>query len=565
MDNTKAPPMVASSAYPSLENGSGQPNSAGFLKRDIGRWSLLFTGLSSMIGSGWLFGAERAASLAGPAAIFAWLIGAFVVLVIATVASELGAMFQVSGGLTRYAQVTHGALVGFLTSWSNWISIVSVIPIEAEASIQYMSSWPAPWARALFINGELTLPGLVLAGALVVVYFLLNFWGVKLFARSNTLITLFKLVVPSLTSIALIAASFHSGNVIGTTDGGFLPYGMSGLLTAVATSGIIFAFNGFQSPLNLAGEAKNPDRAIPFAIIGSVVIGGITYVLLQIAYLGAIGPEHLQHGWAHVSFSSPFAQLALAFNLNWIALMLYADAFVSPSGAGITDMATTSRMILGIQQNGLAPAILGRIHPVYGVPRPSLWFNLAVSFVFLYFFRGWGKLAGTISVATAISFLMIPISAMSLRRTSPELRRPVRVPLMGVMGMLAFVSATELLYWARWPLTAEVIALLIAPLPIYFWYRRGERARLLPAEFRCAIWLLLFLPTIAFISWAGSPEFGGNGLLSYGWDMLVVAIVAAGFCHWGTHAALPIPTVGDLLPSERPLVATAGQSKSTCG
>jgi hypothetical protein len=136
---------------------------------------------------------------------------------------------------------------------------------------------------------------------------------------------------------------------------------------------------------------------------------------------------------------------------------------------------------------------------------------------------------------------------------------------MGVMGMLAFVSATELLYWARWPLTAEVIALLIAPLPIYFWYRRGERARLLPAEFRCAIWLLLFLPTIAFISWAGSPEFGGNGLLSYGWDMLVVAIVAAGFCHWGTHAALPIPTVGDLLPSERPLVATAGQSKSTCG
>ena len=175
------------------------------------------------------------------------------------------------------------------------------------------------------------------------------------------------------------------------------------------------------------------------------------YLLLQVAFLGSVAPEHLSEGWAALEYSSPFAQLALALNLNWLALLLYADAFVSPSGTGTTYTATTARMIYAMERSGSLPAIFGRVHPRFGIPRPAMWFNLLVSFTFLFFFRGWGKLAEVISVATIITYLIVPVSVAVLRRTAPEVPRPLRMPGLQFLAPSAFVLATLMLYWARWP------------------------------------------------------------------------------------------------------------------
>src|SRR5215472_10915290 len=180
-------------------------------RREVGTFALMLTGLGSIIGSGWLFGAWRAATLSGPGAIWAWVLGAAIIVTVALTYAELGAMFPESGGMVRYGHYSHGSLVGFIAAWANWIAIVSVIPVEAEASVQYMASWPYQWAHDLYIplpggQGELT------SAALTIAYFLLNFWGVQLFARSNAAITVFKLVVPAATALALIASGFHSEN-----------------------------------------------------------------------------------------------------------------------------------------------------------------------------------------------------------------------------------------------------------------------------------------------------------------------------------------------------------------
>ena len=134
------------------------------IRRDVGAIALMFTGLGSIIGSGWLFGAWRAAQLAGPGAIYAWIIGAVVIMFVAFTYAELGAMFPESGGAVRYGHYSHGSLVGFVAGWAAWIAIVSVIPVEAEASVQYMSSWPWDWAHSLYVHaangqGELTRAG----------------------------------------------------------------------------------------------------------------------------------------------------------------------------------------------------------------------------------------------------------------------------------------------------------------------------------------------------------------------------------------------------------------------
>ncbi|WP_087687365.1 MULTISPECIES: APC family permease [unclassified Pandoraea] len=511
------------------------------LMRNIGPFALMLTGLGSIIGSGWLFGAWKAAKIAGPAALLAWIIGAVVILAIALTYAELGAMFPESGGMVRYSRYSHGSLVGFIAAWANWIAIVSVIPIEAEASIQYMSTWPYDWAHQLFVDGTLTTSGLLLSALLVIVYFMLNYWGVKLFARANTAITLFKFAIPALTIAGLIIAGFHPGNFNIAEHGGFAPNGMSAVLTAVATSGIVFAFNGFQSPVNLAGEARDPGRSIPFAVVGSILLATVIYLLLQVAYIGALSPEQLKGGWHMVSFSSPFAELAIALGLNWLAIVLYFDAFLSPSGTGTTYMATTSRMIYAMERNRTMPAIFGRVHPLYGVPRPAMWFNLAISFVFMFFFRGWDTLAAVISVATVISYLTGPISVMALRQAAPELHRPLRLPGLSLIAPFAFVCASLILYWARWPLTGEIIVLVVVALPVYFYYQARDKWKGFGHDLKASWWLIGYLPMMALLSYIGSKEFGGLGVLPYGWDMVIVGALSLAFYHWGVRSGWRTP------------------------
>jgi amino acid transporter len=518
------------------------------IRRDVGAIALMFTGLGSIIGSGWLFGAWRAAQLAGPGAVYAWIIGAVVILFVAFTYAELGAMFPESGGSVRYGHYSHGTLVGFVAGWAAWIAIVSVIPVEAEASVQYMSSWPWAWAHALYVHaangqGVLSVAGLLISAVLVVIYFLVNFWSVKVFADTNSAITFFKLVVPAATAIALMGSGFHAENFHVGVHGGRHVGNLAAILTAVATSGIVFSYNGFQSPVNLAGEARHPGRSVPFAIFGSIALSTVVYLMLQVAFLGSVAPEHLGEGWAALEYSSPFAQLALALNLNWLALFLYADAFVSPSGTGSTYTATTARMIYAMERSGTVPEVFGRVHPKYGIPRPAMWFNLLVSFIFLFFFRGWGKLAAVISVATIITYLVVPISVIVLRRTAPNLHRPLRVPGLPLLAPMAFVLATLMLFWARWPHTGQIMLLLILPLPVYLYYQAKGNWRDFGRQLHASWWLFAYLIVITVLSWAGSKEFEGHDYIGYGWDQLCVAVTSLAFYFWGVRSGWRTPAV----------------------
>ncbi|MCL6633674.1 MAG: APC family permease [Alicyclobacillus herbarius] len=503
-------------------------------KRNVGAFALMMTGLGSIIGSGWLFGAWKAANVAGPASMFAWIIGAIVIMLIGLTFVELGSMFPEAGGMVRYAQYSHGSLVGYIAGWANWIAIVSTIPIEAEASVQYMSSWPWAWAQALY-NGHTLQPlGIFFAAVLVFIYFLLNYWTVKLFARANAFITVFKFIVPTLTFVGLIVAGFHGGNF--HQHGGFAPFGWSAVLTAVATSGVVFAFNGFQSPINLAGEAKNPAKSVPIAVVGSILIAALIYVGLEVAYIGAVPGHDLVQGWNHVVLNSPFADLALAINLNWLAIILFADAFISPSGTGITYTASTARMIYGMEKNGYFPKVFGRIHARFGVPRPAMWLNLGVAYLFLVLFRGWGSLSDVISVATIISYVTGPITVMVLRRTAPHLHRPSRIKGLSVIAPVAFMLASLILYWARWPLTGKVIIIMLVGLPIYFYYQSKDGFRGFARHLKAGIWLLVYLGWMALLSALGSSKFGGHDIIPYGWDMLVVAVSSLIFYFWGVKS-----------------------------
>lgn len=511
------------------------------LHRKIGTFALTMTGVGSIIGSGWLFAAWNAAKIAGPAALVAWIIGTIAIISIGLVFAELGARFPKSGGVVRYAQYSHGSVTGFIAGWSNWIAIVSVIPIEAEASVQYMSSWPWQWVHSLYDGKALTPPGLLIAAVLVVIYFLLNYWTVQLFARVNALITIIKFIVPALTAIGLFAVGFHSSNF--TAYGGFVPNGWASVLTAIATSGIIFAFNGFSSPVNLAGEAKNPSRSIPIAVIGSILLAGVIYLVLQMAFIGAVRPDMLTGGWGAVNLNSPFADLALAWGLNWLAIILFADAFISPSGTGTTYTATTSRMIFGMAENGWFPKMFGTIHPFYKIPRRAMWLNLAIAYVFLFLFRGWGQLASVISVATLVSYVTGPVAVIALRRTATTMRQSLRIKGLKAIAPFAFVLASLILYWSTWPLTGEVIFVMLIGVPMFLYYQGKNGWIGFGKHVKAGLWIISYLAFIIVVSALGSDKFGGYNIIPYGLDMVVVAVISPLFYVWGLKSAWVTPNL----------------------
>ncbi|MBM7643839.1 amino acid transporter [Scopulibacillus daqui] len=504
------------------------------MKRNIGAFALTMTGIGSIIGSGWLFGAWKAAKLAGPAAIYAWIIGTILILFIGLSFAELGGMFPEAGGMVRYGQFSHGSLVGYLSGWANWIAIVSVIPVEAEASTQYISSWPFEWAHSLYDGKELTITGLFISALLVIVYFLLNYFTVSLFARVNTVITIFKFVIPACVIIGLIVTSFNGQNF--THYGGFMPNGWSGVLTAVSISGIVFSFNGFQSPINMAGEAKNPNRNVPLAVVLSILIAGVIYLLLQVTFTGGVTPDMLKHGWANINLNSPFADLAMAWGLNWLVLLLFADAVVSPSGTGVTYTATTARMIYGMNQNGYFPSIFGKVDKKSGIPRPAMWFNIFVSFIFLLLFRGWGQLSSIISIATLISYMTGPVSVMVFRRHREYLKSPLKIKGMPIIAPLGFIASALIFYWGSWPLTGKVTMIIIIGLPVYFYYQYKNDFAGFKRDFKAGLWFIFFLIWMIFISYIGSEKFGGLNIIPFGWDFLVIGVSALIFYFWGVRS-----------------------------
>ena len=121
------------------------------LLREVGLIGLLWASMGSIIGSGWLFGAQEALIAAGPAAIISWVIGAACMLVLALVHAELGAMYPVSGGTARFPHYAFGGVAGASFGWFSWLQAATVAPIEVSAMLEYSAHWS--WADR-FYNAE---------------------------------------------------------------------------------------------------------------------------------------------------------------------------------------------------------------------------------------------------------------------------------------------------------------------------------------------------------------------------------------------------------------------------
>ena len=258
-------------------------------------------------------------------------------LILALVHAELGGMYPVAGGSARYPHFAFGSLAGYTSGWIVWVGAVTVAPIEVLAALQYLTHY-FPWLTSTSGGVTLLTPiGIVISVMLMAVFTVINLLGVASLAKSNNVIMIWKIAIPVLAVIVLMILSFHTTNFVHPSHGGFAPFGIAGVLSAIATGGIIFSYQGFEQAIQFGGETRNPARNIPFAVIGSMVAGAVLYIALQVAFLGALSPENLAKGWDEITFpgAGPFAGLATAVGATWLATLLYIDAAISPAGTGL--------------------------------------------------------------------------------------------------------------------------------------------------------------------------------------------------------------------------------------
>ena len=215
---------------------------------------------------------------------------------LALIHAELGGMYPVSGGTARFPHYAFGGAAGASFGWFSWLQAATVAPIEVSAMLTYGQHWDFAHGWLDDKTGVLTTSGIVVAVILMALFTAINFLGVKQLAAANSAATWWKIAVPLLVIIVLSFANFDTGNLHAAN--GFAPGGLKAILAAVSTGGIIFSYLGFEQADQLAGEAKNPKRDIPLAIIGSMIIGTLIYIALQVAFIVALPDSAIGKTWA---------------------------------------------------------------------------------------------------------------------------------------------------------------------------------------------------------------------------------------------------------------------------
>ena len=517
---------------------TGTATAAGRLKRSVGFYGLMFISLGSIIGSGWLMGALNAAKVAGPASILSWLLAAALLALLALTYAELGATYPVAGGAGRFPYYSHGPIVGFTAGWAGWLQAVFIPPIQVLAVISYVNS--VEWVNANFnmitasgpSAGLLNSTGLVVAVLLMALFTIVNLAGAKFFADSNSILVVFKTVVPLLTIAVIGAVQFNTDNF--QAGGGFLPFGFHGVFAAL-TGGIVFSLQGFEQAAQLAGEARDPRRDLSRAILAAIAIGAVLYALLQLVMIGALDPANIASGWSRPLGTDPsnygaWYTLALAVGAGWLARLLLAGAVVSPTGTGVVYMGATARLSYALGEERELPAVLASTNSK-GVPAVSILVAAAVGIFAFGPFKSWATLVSVATGATAIMYGFAPITLASLHRSDRQRRRTYRTPAPALVLPAAFCSANLIIYWGGFATTWQLALGMLAGLAIFgigAWRAGTGAGRYL----RPSIWMAPWFAGQVILGWLGRYGDGATNSLPEWVDVAAVIAFSLAIYYW---------------------------------
>lgn len=487
-------------------------------KNNLNTRALLWIALTSMIGSGWLFGALYSAHFAGPAAILAWPIAGILLIFVALSFAEISTMFPTENSLILLPYYTHGHLTSVIMSGFAWLSLASIPVIETQGLVQYSSNYLPHLMTQHGTRYIFTYLGYGVAFIILASFVLLNYFGMRLFARINEGFTIWKILIPVVTIVALFQSHFDFHNFF--ADGGFMPYGWHGIMLAMSSGGILFSLLGFRQVIILMHETNHPEKTVPRVLIIALVLTTLLYTALQAVFIGSLHPADVAKGWANLTFpgdAGPFAALATIAGMMWLSSVLYVDAFVSPYSTAFVYSATAAQMLGNMGEISDAPKILAR-HNKYQIPYISLFVNFILGVLLFLLLRSWQEMAA-FSVATVmLTYGVGPICLVSLRKQLPDYPRPFRLPYGSWIAFIGFYICTAGVYWAGLHSVIRLLVLITLGITFYLLYQHFFSKNKKIKDGKNALWVFVYLIALSIFSICGN--YGGKHLIPAYWDLL---------------------------------------------
>ena len=497
------------------------------LQRQVGLVALTLIAAGGILGSGWLFSPLLTAQLAGPASIISWIIGAGAMLLVALCFAEVSSVLPVAGGIARIPRYTHGDITAAVIGWTAWVGYCTQAPIEVAVVLRYASqSWPAlidaagAAATGHSDDASLSLLGFCMAGVLLVVFVLINAIGAAAFARANSAITWLKFAVPVVIAVTFISSRFDTANFSSTAE--FAPYGWHGIFAAVSTGGIVFALIGFRHAIDMAGETRNPSRNVPLALIFGLLLPLFIYLMLQVAFIGALEAGELKNGWKNIEAShglGPLAAISATLGISWLTACIYGGALIGPAGGALVATGSNARLAYGLARNQFLPTFFERLSR-RGIPVNALLLNFVLGFLLLTLMT-FKNIVAINTAAIVLSFSIGPVAVLALRRQMPNAKKRFQIPLPRLIATLGFTVSALIVYWSGWT-SILVLLLVVAASLLTLLVKRIliDKKRWSSFDLRESLWLIPFLGSLTLLSWLGN--FGGKGYIPFGWDMLAV-------------------------------------------
>jgi amino acid transporter len=423
--------------------------SAPRLRRALGKWDLTAIGVNQVIGSGvFLIPASVAAAVGGWSWLLVGLVGVLAMMIALNFA-EAGSRFEGTGGAYLYTRAAFGGFVSFEIGWMLWVtratSWASVVNGLADALGYY---WPALAGGA---------PRLALIAVVILTIMAINIAGIRQSAVVVNVLTIAKLT-PLVIFILLGLPHVAWGALEPALSPTFEQWSAAALL-------LIFAYGGYEVVPVPAGEARDPRRAVPFAMIATILIVGAVMTLVQVTALGTLP------GLA--ASRTPLADASALFLGAGGALLMTAGAAISMTGNNVGQALSGSRNLYALAEQGDLPRVFGQVHARFQTPAFAIVFT-SIVVLGLALFSDFRTMAASSAVARLLVYAGTCASVLALRRQQG--RAPFTVPLGPVVPVVALVLSMALVYGATaTQIRVGLIGLAVGAMLYAVAHARGSR------------------------------------------------------------------------------------------
>lgn len=438
----------------------------GDFKKSMGLWQLVALSLGGLVGAGvFSLAGVVANEVAGPAVLVSFLIAIIASGAAGLCYAEFAGMVPKAGSAYTYSYVALGEIIGFMIGWDlllEYTAIVSVVAIAVSGYLNYITHYIGfdlpTWALGAPGTGDGHRVDLFAMLLCLLLAFLLS-RGTRESARVQTGLVALKMVI---VAVVVIAGAFHikAGNYTP-----FFPFGVGSAVSGAALA--FFAVYGYDAMSAAAEESKDGKKLMPKAILISLGIASVVYLLVCLVIVGMVN-------YTDINVSSPFSSAFDSIGMGILGLVIAVGAVVGVTTSAFANMLAVTRVGFAMSRDGLLPSYFGK-SSARKVPTRVIWPVGIVSAIIagLLPIREAAELT---NVGILMAFIVVALGVMRLRKTRPDADRAFRtpwvpvVPLIGIGFSLWLISHLDMITWVRF------LVWLLLGLALYwgFGYRNSK-------------------------------------------------------------------------------------------